>query len=301
MHLHHLFDLSLIGRAARPAVDYLDSTGTLRALTFAEVDARAYRMAAELTARGLKRGDRLCLHLANRIEYIDIYLACTRLGVVLVPMNILYRERELRHIVGDSDPTAIVAASGTDAVYPIDVPLWDIDELTQSAARHAAVRANTIANLDGDTPALLIYTSGTTGAAKGAVLSHNNLAANGLNVTTCWGITEAARYLAVLPLFHVHGLGNGLHSWLISGCRMRLAERFDHRSAEQLFQQFEPTLFFGVPTIYVRLLESGVISDAAAAAIGARMRLFVSGSAPQPAHVLEAFRERYGHTILERY
>src|SRR3569833_429085 len=107
MHLHHLFDLSLIGRAARPAVDYLDSTGTLRALTFAEVDARAHRMAAELIARGLKRGDRLCLHLAYRIEYIDIYLACTRLGVVLVPMNILYRERELRHIVGDSDPTAI--------------------------------------------------------------------------------------------------------------------------------------------------------------------------------------------------
>ena len=86
-------------------------------------------------------------------------------------------------------------------------------------------------HLDGDDPALIIYTSGTTGAAKGAVLSHNNLAANGDHVSTgVWRITEADRYLAMLPLFHVHGLGNGIHSWLISGCRMRLVDRFDHRT-----------------------------------------------------------------------
>ena len=73
--------------------------GALRALTFGDIDARANRMARELAARGLARGDRLCVHLANRVEFIDLFLACTRLGVVLVPMNILYRERELRHIV----------------------------------------------------------------------------------------------------------------------------------------------------------------------------------------------------------
>jgi malonyl-CoA/methylmalonyl-CoA synthetase len=155
--------------------------------------------------------------------------------------------------------------------------------------------------LDGDAPAVIVYTSGTTGAAKGAVLSHNNLAANGINVASCWRITEVDRYLAVLPLFHVHGLGNGIHAWLISGCRMRLAERFDQKTAATLLADFKPTLFFGVPTIYVRLLDPAVVSDAAARAIGVRMRLFVSGSAPLPAHVLAAFRERFGHTILERY
>jgi malonyl-CoA/methylmalonyl-CoA synthetase len=92
--------------------------------------------------------------------------------------------------------------------------------------------------------------------------------------------------LAVLPLFHVHGLGNGVHAWLASGCRMRLAERFDIKRARELFEAFQPTLFFGVPTVYVRLLE---LPDEQAQRIGARMRLFVSGSAPLPAHVLEAF------------
>jgi malonyl-CoA/methylmalonyl-CoA synthetase len=79
---------------------------------------------------------------------------------------------------------------------------------------------------------------------------------------------------------------------------MRLVERFEHAKAEALFESFEPTLFFGVPTIYVRLLD---LPADAARRIGMRARLFVSGSAPLPAQVLETFRERFGHTILERY
>ena len=196
-------------------------------------------MAAELAARGLARGDRLCLHLANGIAYIDLYLACVRLGVVLVPMNILYRERELRHIVGDSAPKAIVAAANTDAAYPADVPVWSAEDLLSSMQSHDGTRVS-VAGIDGDDAALIIYTSGTTGTAKGAVLSHNNLGANGTNLVSCWNITESDRYLAVLPLFHVHGLGNGLHSWLISGCYMRLAERFDQREAATLFEEFQP-------------------------------------------------------------
>jgi malonyl-CoA/methylmalonyl-CoA synthetase len=96
----------------------------------------------------------------------------------------------------------------------------------------------------------------------------------------------------------VHGLGNGLHVWLMSGCRMRLLERFDNRTAAEQFLDFRPTLFFGVPTVYVRLLETPTDQ---AREIGGFMRLFVSGSAPLPAQVLEDFRGLFGHVILERY
>ena len=299
VNLQELFDRSLRGRASHTALDYADDTGTLRALTFGEIDARATRMAQELADRGLKRGDRLCLHLANRVEFIDLFLACVRLGVVMVPMNVLYRERELRHIVSDSEPAAIVGARDSDAVYPVGTPVWFVEEVAQHAASRDAVRPEIA--IGDDEPALIIYTSGTTGAAKGAVLSRSNLAANASTLVAAWHISDADRYLAVLPLFHVHGLGNGIHSWLISGCRMRLLERFDQRSAATVFADFKPTLFFGVPTIYVRLLDAAVIDDDQARAIGSAARLFVSGSAPLPAHVHEAFRAKFGHTILERY
>jgi malonyl-CoA/methylmalonyl-CoA synthetase len=299
MPLTELFNQSLIGRAKRPAIEFMDAGGAPQALTFGDVDARANRMAAALNARGFMRGDRLAVHLANCIEFIDLFLACTRLGVIFVPANILYRERELRHILTDAEPKALVVSDTNDPMYGPDVPLWNVDELLADANARANIAPDIV--LEGDDAALIIYTSGTTGAAKGAVLSHDNLAANSRTITSAWRITDRDRYLAVLPLFHVHGLGNGVHAWLESGCLMRLEERFDQKRAAQLFRDFRPTLFFGVPTMYVRLLDASVISEDDARAIGGAARLFVSGSAPLPAHVHEAFRERFGHTILERY
>jgi len=299
VNLTELFDSSLRGRSRRAALEYSDAGGVVRLLTFGEIAARAGRMARELAERGLRRGDRLCVHLANRVEFVDLFLACVRLGVVMVPMNVLYRERELGHIVSDSEPMAIVAARDSDAVYPAGTPVWFIEALAECAAKQDQQGPEVV--IDGDDPALIVYTSGTTGVAKGAVLTHRNLAANGITLVSAWRITDRDRYLAVLPLFHVHGLGNGIHSWLISGCTMRLLERFDQRTAAAAFADFKPTLFFGVPTIYVRLLDSSVIPDDQARAIGAAARLFVSGSAPLPAHVHDAFHAKFGHTILERY
>lgn len=274
MNLLHLFDLSLLGRADDVALEWAGEE-----YTFGEIERRSNRAAHALLARGFEKGDRLCVYLANRIELIDLYLACVKLGVIFVPINILYREREIAHIVGDAEPRLFVDEKNAG-------------ELTSDADTRPEVM------LSGDDAAAIIYTSGTTGTSKGAVLTHNNFASNAVNLTAIWQITAADRFLLALPLFHIHALGNGLHTWLLSGCRMRLLERFDHRTAIGEFESFQPTLFFGVPTVYVRMLET---EPGAAQRIGRTMRLFVSGSAPLPAHVLEQFRDLFGHTILERY
>jgi malonyl-CoA/methylmalonyl-CoA synthetase len=287
MNLCDLFDLSFQGRRDSVALEFGD-----REFTFGELDARSNRLAQLFAARGLWTGDRLCVYLVNSVEMIDIYLACVKLGVIFVPINILYRDREITHILADAAPRALV----TVADVTTNVPVWAPSELTREAAAMEDIRPEV--DLDGDAPAGIIYTSGTTGTSKGAVLTHNNFAANAVNLVVCWQISERDRFLLGLPLFHVHGLGNGLHCWLMSGCRMRLLERFEHQSAVAEFLNFRPTLFFGVPTIYVRLLG---IEPEAAREIGSFMRLFVSGSAPLPAQVLEEFRDLYGHTILERY
>jgi len=232
------------------------------------------------------------VYLVNSVEMIDIYLACAKIGVIFTPINILYRDREISHILHDAAPRALI----TDAALETEIPVWNPAQLTADAAAMEDVRPALA--LDGDTPAGIIYTSGTTGTSKGAVLTHNNFLSNAVNLITCWQISAADRFLLALPLFHVHALGNGLHCWLISGCRMRLLERFEHQTAAATFLDFRPTLFFGVPTVYVRML---AFDAATAREIGAFMRLFVSGSAPLPAQVLEDFRALYGDTILERY
>jgi malonyl-CoA/methylmalonyl-CoA synthetase len=292
MNLIQLFDLSLQGRRNETALEWQTAAGAPETSTFGEIDARSNRLARLLDLRGLKAGDRLCAYLKNRSEFIDLYLACLKLGVIFVPINTLYRERELNHIIPDVDPKAIVVSE--DLSFPC--PVWKIDELVTAASRFDATRPTV--DLEGDAGALMLYTSGTTGAAKGAVLTHNNLAANTLALLTLWQITAADRFLLSLPLFHLHGLGVGLHCWIASGCRMRLLERLDQKSAEQTFLDFGPTLFFGVPTMYVRLNQ---FSPDGAARIGEKVRLFVSGSAPLPAQVLNHFRLRFGQTILERY
>ncbi len=296
MQLTGLFDLSLAGRATVAALEYDRADGAVATLSFGELEARSKSVARLLAACGFARGDRLGFFLPNRVEFIDLFLACVKLGVIVVPINVLYREREIGHIVADAEPKAVVTTRELASFVPAGTPAWDVDELTSAASSQDAAYLHTA--IDGDEPAAIVYTSGTTGRSKGAVLTHNNFAANAVNLLACWRITDADRYLAALPLFHVHGLGNGVHAWLASGCRMRLVERFDLNRAPALFDSFQPTLFFGVPTIYVRLLE---LPDDSARRIGARMRLFVSGSAPLPQHVLEAFRARFGHTILERY
>ncbi|HXY41593.1 MAG TPA: AMP-binding protein [Vicinamibacteria bacterium] len=290
------FARSLHDAAEVPGLELGGEADPAAVLSFGQLEAGARRTAGALARRGLRRGERLAVQLGNRLETIELFLACLRLGLVLVPVSVLYRERELAHLVSDAEPAAVVTTPDLAPLLPPGTVAWDVDALAREATGPVPEPSQPLP--DDSAPALIVYTSGTTGRAKGAVLSHGNLASNTRTLMRAWRISASDRYLAVLPLFHVHGLANGVCCWLASGCRMRLAPRFEHDKARPLFEAFRPTLFFGVPTVYVRLLE---LPEDAARSIGGRTRLFVSGSAPLPAGVFEAFRRRFGHAILERY
>src|SRR5205807_4946144 len=117
------------------------------------------RVAHLFTQRGLRQGDRLCVYLANCLEMIEVYLACVKLGVIFVPVNILYKEREIAHILADAEPKAVVASGD----FPGSATVWRPDEISAAAAQLPASRP--AAPLDGDARAGMIYTSGTPGAA----------------------------------------------------------------------------------------------------------------------------------------
>jgi len=147
---------------------------------------------------------------------------------------------------------------------------------------------------DGDLAAI-VYTSGTTGRSKGAMLTRANLASNAAVLASVWRFTRDDVLLHALPLFHIHGLFAAINTVLASGSGMLLLPKFDAPSTLQHLPA--ATVFMGVPTYYTRLLQHAELNGESTA----KIRLFVSGSAPLLAETHREFFERTGHTILERY
>jgi malonyl-CoA/methylmalonyl-CoA synthetase len=146
---------------------------------------------------------------------------------------------------------------------------------------------------------MILYTSGTTGRSKGAMISHDNVLATVTGLLVAWAWQPDDALLLALPLFHTHGLVVGLHCSLAAGATVLLRRRFDAAETVRALLSGEPSLFFGVPTMYVRLVdELRTVDDRGPLA---RMRLFCSGSAPLAPETFAAFRDLTGHAILERY
>ncbi len=277
---------------ARPAALALDGD------SYAELRDASLRVAAKLRAAGLHPGDRLAIYAENRPGFVYAYLGGLRAGAIVVTVNVLYRTSDLEHILGDAMPSVIaVSAQSAPFVAPHDgrtvVRLDDVEAWAHDASIAPLADPPALAP---DDVALLIYTSGTTGRSKGAMLTHGNLVAIARSLIEAWRWTADDTLLLTLPLFHVHGLGAGLNGTLVAGARVLLRERFDAPSVVAALGAGEASMFFGVPTMYVRILEhagDGVRFD--------RMRLFVSGSAALPASVHEEFARRFGVSILERY
>lgn len=251
------------------------------------------RVARRLAEHGVTRGERVAIYSENRRGFILAYLAGLRLGAIVVPANALYRAADLGNILADARPALVLSSPATREHVPDGYPVVTLDEVERWAASgDDAVPDPDIAR---DDVAILVFTSGTTGRAKGAMLTHGNLSAIATQVGTAWRWTDADALYLSLPLFHVHGLCAGLNGTLAAGARVIVRERFDVEDAARTLAAGDATLFFGVPTMYVRFIERIPPQRFE------RVRLFVSGSAALPADVHRAFEERFGAAILERY
>jgi acyl-CoA synthetase (AMP-forming)/AMP-acid ligase II len=267
------------------------------AYSFDDLQTRADAVAGGLRQRGVHPGDRVAVGLPNSPELVIAIVGVIQAGAALVPLNPAYTADELLYIVGDAGArVAIVteehAAVLTHAPLPeLFLILSSLDTLTGGAPQPLAV--------DAEAAALIVYTSGTTGRPKGAVLSHRALLSNFLTVAQAWRWTADDRLLLTLPCFHLHGLGLGIITSLLVGSSVALRRRFVVEDVCADLERVQATMFFGVPTMYNRLV---ALPDATLAAhdLG-RMRLWVSGSAPLPAATFDRFRQRFGHDLLERY
>jgi malonyl-CoA/methylmalonyl-CoA synthetase len=312
-HAERLFS-ALEAEPDKTAITFED-----RSLTFGELDLLSRRYARGLAAAGVERGDRVAVFSETSPEVIVALLGHYRLGAIHVPINTRYRAGEVAHILEDSGARTLLLRAGSSCARVLDglAPppalarrIWiggrelagfrpgdlAFDQLVETAS----VRGESDALPADEDTAILLYTSGTTGRSKGVALPFRAIVANTESVTRLWRFSPGDTMALALPLFHVHGLGLGVHGALLHRMPILLFERFDARRIAEAFASGGASVFQGVPTMYVKLLELLAESSEARRAL-ARGRLFTSGSAALSAGDFALFEELTGHRILERY
>jgi len=314
---NHNANLFCALRAAFPrdldqiAVETTSHQGEPLLYTWRDLDHASARIANLLASLKLPAGSRIAVQVEKSVEAMLLYLATLRAGYVFLPLNTAYQSGEIEYFVGNAEPAVVVCTpgnfgwvskiafkAGTQHVFTLG------DDRTGSLLDRAAHHADDHQPVDKavDDLAAILYTSGTTGRSKGAMLTHGNLLSNAVTLKDYWGWTAIGGpdgrgdvLIHALPIFHVHGLFVAIHAALLNGSKMIWMAKFDPKAV--LAAMPRATVFMGVPTLYVRLLaEAGLNKDATK-----NMRLFIAGSAPLLIETFNAWRERTGHTILERY
>ncbi|PIF78581.1 malonyl-CoA/methylmalonyl-CoA synthetase [Variovorax sp. 54] len=269
-----------------------------------DLDRASAMIANLLDGLKLEKGARVAVQVEKSVEAMLLYLATLRAGYVFLPLNTAYQSAEIEYFIGNAEP-AVVVCTGRNAAWVRPIAeaagtrhVFTLDDDRTGTLLDAAARCSdrhTVAIKKPDDLAAILYTSGTTGRSKGAMLTHRNLLSNAEVLKTYWGWKKGDVLIHALPIFHVHGLFVALHGALLNGSKIIWFSKFDPKRIVAKLP--EATVFMGVPTLYVRLLaEPGLTREAVRT-----MRLFVAGSAPLLIETFDEWRERTGHTILERY
>ena len=282
-------------------------------LSYAELDALSDRFATGLRREGIRTTDAVGLQLPNLPQFLIAYFGILKAGSVVVPLNVLLRAPEIAYHLRDSEARALITWSGTAveaAKGAADVGVDRIWVVTTPGSSEVSVGRPFEELLGGDQPdkplfeatepgdtAAIIYTSGTTGRPKGAELSHFQLYMNADTPGRLFGVQADDIVMVVLPLFHVFGLSSELNVCVRFGATMSLVPRFSVDKVLEVIQRDRVTIFEGVPTMYIALLNHPRIDDYDLSSL----RVGISGGAAIPAEVIDEFEQRFGFVILEGY
>lgn len=286
-----------------PAIETADTPERL-VYTWRDIDRATAMIANLLGSLGLAEGARVAVQTEKSVEALMLYLGVLRAGYVHLPLNTAYQASEIEYFIGNAEPAVVVCSgknfgwvskiafqAGTQHVFTLNEDRSGslLERAFHQPAEHVPVQRRA------DELAAILYTSGTTGRSKGAMLTHGNLLSNAQTLHAYWGWRPDDVLIHALPIFHVHGLFVASHGALLAGARMIWFSKFDPRAVAARLP--EATVFMGVPTLYVRLLAEPAVNRESCAG----MRLFLAGSAPLLIETFNEWRNRTGHTIVERY
>ncbi|MFC4119796.1 long-chain-fatty-acid--CoA ligase [Nonomuraea zeae] len=278
------------------------------AMSYAELDALSDAVAEGLAARGIRPGQAVGLQLPNIPEFVVAYFGILKAGAVVVPLNPLLKAREVAYCLGNSRAGALItwsalaeeaikgaAEEGVTDVFAVGAPCPAAAPFTDLLKPAADRRP--ITPREGCDTAAIVFTSGTTGVPKGAELTHIQLYMNADIPGRLFDVRPDDVVLTILPMFHVFGLSSILDVSVRFGCTLSLVPRFDAGAALEAIERDRVTIFEGVPTMFVAVLEHPELGRYDTSSL----RVAISGGAAIPAHVLDAFEQRFGVIVLEGY
>ncbi|CAN5175049.1 long-chain fatty acid--CoA ligase [soil metagenome] len=293
-------------------------------LDYAQLLSAASRVANVLRSLGVGKGDKVALSCPNLSWFPVAYYGILQVGAVVVPLNILLKAPEIAYHLRDCDARVFLCHEG-HADLAMAREGWEAFQQTEGCRKFVLIGADaSAAEVDGmptlssmmamesdhvelaqtgaDDTAVILYTSGTTGQPKGAELSHSNINTNALACASLTKLDSQDKHLIALPLFHTFGQTVQMNAALMVGASIVLLSRFDPDLVLRTMQQSMVTIFCGVPTMFIGILN---LPDAETRhdleAIAMHLRLGVSGGAPMPVAVLRAFEEKFGVIILEGF
>src|SRR5215216_3687309 len=313
--LYELFSRAVEEHRGKTALSFYGTT-----FEFGRLQALVEKMAASLAASGVKKGDRVALMLPNCPQYVVSFFATVRLGAIVTQINPMYVEREIEHILNDSGAETIVVYADVYGRVKAVLPETDLKNVIvvdfrgepqgleaghRSFGDFLSTDADPAPEVEIDPQedvAALQYTGGTTGVSKGAMLTHRNLVAN-VQQTIDVFVRNPAQFagrkiVGALPFFHIYGLTCVMLFGLRLGLEQVLLPRFEVEEALAVFENDRPTMFSGVPTMYMALLASGAdlrknhLHD---------VLIFNSGGSALPVNLKRSFEEKVGKPLFEGY
>ena len=277
-----------------------------KAFTYGELNELANRVTNGLQHLGIKCGDRVALFLPNIPEFVITYLAILKLGAVVVSVNSMLKSDEVRFILNDSEAVAVVTTEYLREQIPHRCLAFLKNVLIAEGETDTDISLSTLmekgssdfktVSMEPTAPAAIVYTSGTTGFPKGATLSHGNICSNMHSVKHCCQIDSNDKLLLFLPLFHCFGQNFILNGGLNAGATIILQRRFKQEDVLRAVQNHGVTMFFGVPTVFLRLLETG-ISQLDFNSV----RYYFSAAAKMSVELICQWQEFCGKLIYEGY
>jgi len=303
-------------------IRYFDAT-----ITLAQLDEQSDAFAVALSESGVAKGDRLALVLQNIPQFIIAVVAAWKLGAVIVPINPMYREREISTVLVDSGAIGVIClesladlviAATADTEVGTIITTSELQFQTRTDPRifgsTERIRADDTVDmmelieqyrgrlpadvrLQPDDLALLPYTSGTTGPPKGSMNTHANVVFTAQIYRDWVGLAEGGSMFAVAPLFHITGLIANIAAPLLAAAASILTCRFHPVVSAESIAEHQATATIGAITVFIAWTNN---PDVTPEHLSSFLSIY-SGGSPIPKAALEAFRSKFGHYIHNGY